>query len=349
MKDILSVFRYERYRTTRNIVRMLSVVLVLMTFFGFSWGLYDMYYRDFYSTPQPDPAITEIGPERRAELAEEYADRIAVLDQLVLQAEMVGAPDRVLKVYERERAELRFYLETGTVEWDFLQADDILDPTQGVNGGSFAFSILVALRYLLYVYAIFLGASSFSAEHRSGTMRTLVASPISRRDIILGKFLYLAFETAATVFLAAAVAVGVSALYGIEAPPILVRTATSFRETTALALVLVRFFSTWVGMVFLAALAATVGIVLRSSVAGLAIPAGFLMVSYGIFASIVMGDYSFNRTIDPERLASGFPVIALDLHLQGWNLDFTVAVLLHLAMAGGLLWISHIAFRRQNI
>ncbi|OHE41528.1 MAG: hypothetical protein A2Y16_05685 [Tenericutes bacterium GWF2_57_13] len=348
MKNILSVFRYERYRTTRNIIRMLSVVMTLLVFFGFAWGMYDIAYgsNDQYEVTLPGEDLPDA--YRLAE-AERYAERVIVLDDLIFQAELVGAPDSVRTAYEGERALLLFYLETGTLAQDYLEPTDVFQPSNIIRGESFAFMTLLVLRYLLYAYAVFLGASSLAMEYRTGTIRTLVAAPVGRRDILLGKILSMIVETALAVLLTGAIALAISAIYGIGSAPILVRTAHSFISVTPLALLGVRIASIWVGMIFLIALSASLGVLLRSFVAGLLIPAGFYFVAGGIYASILTSDYSIYNTIDPERLASGFPLLSLDFHMQGWNLAFTVAVLLHLGMSAGLLWIAHIAFKQQNV
>jgi ABC-type transport system involved in multi-copper enzyme maturation permease subunit len=327
---------------------MLAVFLAFGIFFGFGWGVYNLSIERVFDHP-PVSLNEQIDPVTLQRLLSDYANRIEVLDQLIFQAELVHAPDNVKYSYVVERNELQFYLDTNTVSFQYERADNVFFPSSVIRGESFTFLALVVFRYLLYAYAIFLGASSIALEYRSGTIRSLVASPISRSNILIGKGLNMLAESAVAVIATGAIALLISSYYGFGLAPILVRQANSFTSVSVFALIAVRLVSIWIGMVFLIALSAAIGVLLRQLVAALLIPIGVYAVSVGIFAVLLTSDAIQYRRVDLERLSLGFPLLSLDMHLQAWNWDFTIMVLIHLFLAATFLFIAHEAFKQQNV
>jgi ABC-type transport system involved in multi-copper enzyme maturation permease subunit len=327
---------------------MLAVFLSLGIVFGFGWGLYDLTILDNFDRP-PVSLDEQIDAATLEWYLADYQQRIEVLDQLIFQADLMNAPDNVKHAYVVERNELRFYLDTNTVEFQYVSASEVFFASPVVRGESFTFLALVVLRYLLYAYAIFLGASSIAMEYRSGTMRSLVASPLSRSHILIGKVLSMLAESAVAVVATGVIALLISSTYGFGLAPILVRTANSFAAVSYFGLIAVKLVSIWIGMVFLIALSTAIGVLIRQMVAALLIPTGFYIVCLGIFGVLLTSDAIEYNRIDPERLALGFPMLSLDLHLQAWNWDFTIAVLIHLFLAAVILFIAHEAFKQQNV
>lgn len=348
MKNVLAVFRYEHYRTTRNIVRMMAVLIAFAIVFGFGWGIYNLTILNEFDHP-PVSLDEQVDDATLQYYLSDYARRIEVLDQLILQADLLNAPDNVKYAYVVERNELQFYLDTNTVSFQYVSASEIFFPSTVVRGESFAFLALVVLRYFLYAYAIFLGASSIAMEYRSGTIRSLVASPLSRSNILMGKVMSMLFESFVVVLVAGVTALLIGSTYGFGLATVLVRTATSFTSISYFALLAVKLVSIWVGMVFLIALSSAIGVLLRQMVAALLIPTGLYVLILGIFGVLLTSDIIEYDRIDPERFALGFPMLSLDLHLQGWNLDFTIAVLIHLILAAVFVFIAHEAFKQQNV
>lgn len=348
MNRVLQVFRYEHYRTSRNVIRVLSLFLTIGLFFGFAWGFFNLASESIFQDPPRIPS-EDIPADFRETQRITYGQRVEYFDRLIAEAELIGAPDSVRNAYVIERDLYQFYLDTGTIQHDYVDPMQLLTPDQTVRGESFAFMVLTVFRYVLYAYAVFLGASSFAMEYRSGMMRTLVAAPLRRRDILLGKLLFVTLESAIAVAMTGIVAWVIASIYGIGSVPVLVQTATAFVSVSAFSLFLVRLVSVWIGMVFFLALSATIGILLRQVLPAILIPAGFFFAVAALYGVILTSDLIEYDHVDPERLADGFPLLALDLHFQGWNLDFTLAVLIHLGMAAGLILIAHTAFKQQNV
>ncbi|GEM_PF-7107927 len=348
MKEILRIVYHESFQWTRNVVRMLllgTVVILTLAVAGVRFGSeYSYLLKAEAQYPE-----TEMSVAQRNSLLAEYAHELVYSQEYLRQAEFVNAPSAVLAKYREECARYAFFLETGTVESDYLDAGTLTQLTYGYHGSAFPFIVLDTFFYPLLFFALMLGVSAFGMEYRSGTIKNVVTAPVRRRNIIYGKALFLAMVMTMSLFVLMVLSLGIGALFGFGDAEVLVFSGTICRGVPVLVLFFVRIVLAWVAMLFVAAVAAVFGIVLRSPIAAIIAPVGVYLLSIGVF-NVVVGfrQYTYYEP-NLAAIAMFYPIVGLQYHMEAWSGIFWFLIGYHgLLIAIGLL-AAITLFKRQNI
>jgi ABC-type transport system involved in multi-copper enzyme maturation permease subunit len=333
MNDIKKIFRFELAKIKRNklMTAILSVLLAAVL------ALPAVYF--FVMGPTQPPVEVD-----RAEALREYRADLAQYEDFLAQ----HGPNMTKKqkrLYEDICKRIRFYVETGTIESDYLNSDTLTSPSPGKEYSAFMFFFATASAFFLWALAIAAAAYLFLFEYHTHTLKNIFASGIGRNKLFGAKLLLLlAFLTA--VFL-------ILTLFGlafglVQQNALLVLFYGNYVAMNAPAVFITQAAATYVIMLTLLAAAVFAGILFQNIAVGIASPGAVYGAAFLIYFGI-SDLIATNPAYSHLNYLDKIPVLSLQVHVGGFDPGFIITLALHSLLAGLLLFFARCKLKRQDI
>ena len=128
----------------------------------------------------------------------------------------------------------RYLFENNKLDSDFAHPLTIsVTSNTETNAYDYAYFILKLFSFVIIVYAVMAGCHSIAGEIKEGSMRYFAIRPVSRTNILFGKFLAIMVMSCIMIIFSSIIAIAVGgAVYGFSSLPIL----TIFNGSTAITL-----------------------------------------------------------------------------------------------------------------
>ncbi|MDE7401491.1 MAG: hypothetical protein K2N17_05505 [Clostridia bacterium] len=167
MKNFKSILKYEAVRLWAQKKWLFLMIAVLAAFI--------IVFSVMYAA---SPASTLSTPDR-GKILQGYSEDIEKYSDMLEYGDVLGKE----KVFElnRQIERYRFFLDTGTVEQDYITNSDYIEKFKGYEAFGFCTYFYESTTYVFCAFA-FVGALwTFSAERH--TVKNLLAAPIKRKEI----------------------------------------------------------------------------------------------------------------------------------------------------------------------
>jgi len=196
----MKIFKFEYQKLTENkilfftligsIIIIISVLIVIFSFTSFS---------------SPNQSLT------KDQILSGYQVNLDRINEELENEELSDYHKQNLRI---EKNKLEFLLLTQTIENEYL---DITDSGRKLNiyqGTSMMFYIFNSIYILILLFAVFISIYTFLFDIQSGTIKNILASEETRKNVFLGKF---AFQMSA-VFGVLFIALFIAIIFGLQSP-----------------------------------------------------------------------------------------------------------------------------------
>ncbi|MDE6790461.1 MAG: hypothetical protein K2J61_01940, partial [Clostridia bacterium] len=167
MKNFKSILKYEAVRLWAQKKWLFLMIAVLAAFIIVFLVLY-----------AASPASTLSTPDR-GKILQGYSEDIEKYSDMLEYGDVLGKE----KVFElnRQIERYRFFLDTGTVEQDYITNSDYIEKFKGYEAFGFCTYFYESTTYVFCAFAFVCALWTFSAERH--TVKNLLAAPIKRKEI----------------------------------------------------------------------------------------------------------------------------------------------------------------------
>jgi ABC-type transport system involved in multi-copper enzyme maturation permease subunit len=194
MKNIFKVFKSELYKFVLNKKIWVFVAALFILIFA----VFAIQQNSFYNSRMDyEMRQTLHGNTNPTKYTQE--ERQQILDGYILVIE--NANDNLREAIEQENeddianyrdtiAKHEFFIETHTIEADYIYYQYIENMDYNYYGTPFLFNSFSSLKYIICFIAILLTTVIVVYEFNSGISRNIISSPLKRLQILIGKMLY---------------------------------------------------------------------------------------------------------------------------------------------------------------
>ena len=332
---IRKLIRHEWLRLKSQRAMALTCVLAYVAFL-----LFCLVY--FYSSPlqkgYDNSTLAPPEPVQRIEFLQNCQPNMERLELSMADTERYT--ERQIEEMRREYQQYRFYLETQTVPWDYLNQELYTFRYKGLEAAGFALFLSKLMIYPAILLASMLTAWIFASEYED-TLKNVLAAPVRRKQLFGGKLAFAGIAFAAVLLFPFLLCL-LFALCGGNAA-FLLYTGGRWRAVSVAEYALKSCLGTASCLALLLGVSLIAGVFSQKSFA--AFFAGTL--SYALFFLIsIMLSYSAPQGISP---VSFLPYMGLQNHGGGFDLTFVAMALCHLAAGAGLIFAAMKKFLRQDI
>lgn len=348
MRDVFKALSAEGYRLSRSkftLIATAAVLILAMAVTALVFGV--IYGSEKYRAPQPPTQ------ENREYLLLDYAESLKECEEFLKQAETVGAPAEVKNKYRELCAAYRFYIDTGTVESDYIALEDTGDAGKAPGGTAFLFFSAKILVYPLLLLAIMGGIIAYSSAYKSGVIKNTAAAPVGRFASVMGKYLLAVLFSLCALVLAAVFSLIFANIIGFENVRVISAHGDGCRAVSALSLYVTRLSGIFILMLLFSALSVLFGELTKSSLGALLLSAAFLGLA--ILAKLLLYD---NNTISQYgehyyRLGLYFvnylPVVNIINYQKGFDGTFALLLGYNLLLAAYAVIMAGARFRKRDL
>lgn len=280
----------------------------------------------------------------RESVIESYRGRVERIDKMFEEHgdEIFGEMRESL---EDERAHCMFFIETNTVESDYIN-EHVSPLEKGMEHSLFMLEFMPAAQLFLWIIAIIAAAYLFVFEHHADMYKNLIAGQVSRKQIFLGKFILL-FSFLTFVFLIFVI-YGVS--FGALQPTNKMVTLADgkYISISAFTAYAAQCVSAFTLAAFLSSITIFFGMLIRNSAVACisaAILYGVAILMYATCTDMMITYPSYLREF-PFRY---IPFFSLQLHVGTFDTVFIVSVVLHLVATALFFFFATRKFFKQDI
>ncbi|MDE7163677.1 MAG: ABC transporter permease subunit [Clostridia bacterium] len=172
MKNFKNILKYEAVRTWAQKKWILLIVAVLAAFF--------IVFSVSYATSDKHKLTTF----DRAKILQEYREDLDAYSDVL---EKYGDTLTKENEFELKRSieRFRFFLDTETIEYDYITNTDYITKYKGYEAFGYCTSVYESMTYVFCAFALVGALWTFSAERH--TVKNLLAAPIKRKEIFAVK------------------------------------------------------------------------------------------------------------------------------------------------------------------
>lgn len=289
--------------------------------------------------------VNEHFVQDRAVMLLKYQNEISEYQE-ILSKYSSSLSEREKSIYEDNCKRLQFYIDTNTIESDYLNADLLTEKVKGSESSGFMFYFSTIAAFFVWAIAIVAAVYIFVFEYHTGQYKNLIASQVSRRKIFIGKFIvFLGITTIGFVvlFLYALV-------FGLtqSATQILIVFNGSYVAVSALLAYLSYSVAIYVLMLVLSSVTIFIGTLFKNAVIAAlsaAVIYGLALLMSFAFTNAAYSNPAFQRL----NSISYIPFLSLQLHVGSFDTRFIITLLIHLLCTFILLLISLYQFNKRDI
>lgn len=351
MKNVLKIFKFELYKLISNKKLLVSFAVFILALFIFSAYSHNDFYLSQKEWEQRQTLSGNINPN---EYTEEY--RQEILDSYILALEnaeenlenaLENGTELEIWDCQNDVSILNYLLETNTIKEDYIDYKFIDSLHYNYYGTPFLFSFFSLFKYIIIFIVVLLTTIIIIYEYKSGTSRYILSSPTTRRQILLGKLLYIFIVTLFLTLLCVAFAYGVALYYGCNSAITLIITKNGLCYTVSIYTV---FWRQIIGILIISILFSCltlfIGYVIKNHIVSLLLPFGFYLLLYYILQFFIEKGYDTGSYV--YGYINYFPILnMIEQNIYFWS-DFALILLYNLFLAIVLLILSIIFNRKKE-
>ncbi len=325
-----SIVRFDFYAVKRNILLILipiSILVLLFVLFAFTYKI------NQHTIPLYDKSY----------LLQYYQSR---LDQcLDSYNSNPGMNDQDKRWLLEQIAYYRFYISTGTVEWNYLGLNNISSYVLGYDGASFSMYAISYLKYFYYLLVPFVFVYFINNNHGLSYKNILMSK--EKRSVVFNSRLFSAFIFTFILFLVPFIVLTIC-FFTTPTIDIIFYFNSSVTAVNSYVIFLAKYLTIVVISYLLSAIAVFFAFIFKKWLFGY-VSAPLI---YAIFISISALTSIFvtsNFNIAYESIPLVFPFDSLEsLTNYGFTWQYMVCVIVHIVLGIGFIGLSSKRFERTD-
>ena len=328
MRAINKVFFAEFKKLLFNKRLLILSAVLILSVYGLTAALY-------FSKPSYDPKQNVQSRERQLAF---YQARLEELKTDAPTGTVYIDAQKKIKEYE-------YYISTQTIESDYLDASNKTAKIKGGEGTGFMFYLYNVFCYPLMVFSVLAVICVFVTEYNFNTVKNLLAAPVKRRDVFLGKqtfALVIIFSLFLLLFLPM-FALGGGAKF-------LVYTQDGrYVAASAVSVFAMKCFRLFILMLTFSSVATAAGIFSRKAIFSGILTVAVYALILAIYLMISFSAESDGKIELANKIQYYFPFISMQTYDDILDLRLYVMAFLHVVLSALLSLLAVIRFKKQNI
>ena len=315
-------FQYEWYRFAHSPkfwTTILTVFLLLLVFLPIIY---------FFGIPF-DPDYNPISSDERQEELQSIQDNITELYSILENEPEL--PDEIVSSIKEQLVELEFYQKTNSVPQDYMDIAFLKDKQKGRESAGFMIFFEIISSFYFFAVCVFSATFFFIKDYAVNNYKNIFVGTVKREAIFRAKLVLHLILNASVLLLT--FIFGLS--FGIKTPcTLLLHTSNTYQIISTTHLFFVNLVSMAVMGITLTSLSIIIGVYSKKPAYSTIIPLFFCLI-------MVLVDFTYLNTlyIDPAftttklRFLHYLPITSLHYHYSGFNIEYLIKVLMHLAFS----------------